>query len=220
LFELQPGVDAAGISEHQNSSIFLAKGVDLKQIPSIHRENPFAAISHLNQQRIRFLGGLHCHIINFDILEEITANVPDAFQLLSRDATSSVEHFIRFPIIVLLVMQSHKKSPGHRSVCDVEFVPWLDQNWTHNLKSLSWKEYLALTPPVFIIDFAITHIHVRSAITRKIDNVIAAIRRLLFSTPKPRTQRIDVLTRSWAHSAILRIALYEDRVQWADVENN
>ena len=202
-------------------AVFLDHGVDLEHFRALPWEEQPADIRDLPRPRIGFFGGLDDYIIDFDLLERIAVEIPDASLVLVGDATLSMERFSKFPNVHWLGFQPYEKIPGYGSAFDVALMPWLDNTWIHHSNPIKLKEYLALGLPVVTIDFPEAHYYAdHLAIARGADDFIAEVRRLLSSPPNPDSQRAAVLTKSWAHRAVLLIELCEGRVQLADRENS
>lgn len=202
-------------------AIFLDHGVDLEHFRAVTRERHPIDVRDLPRPLIGFFGGLDDYIVDFDLLERIAAELPDASLVLVGDATCSMERFSNFPNVHWLGFKPYESIPGYGSAFDVALMPWLDNNWIHHSNPIKLKEYLALGLPVVTIDFPEAHYYAdHLAIARNADDFIAAIRRLLSSPPDPKSQRAAVLTKSWAQRATLLIELCEGRVQPIAVENS
>lgn len=195
-------------------AVFLDHGVDLEHFRTVPREEQPADVRDLPRPCIGFFGGLDDYIIDFDLLERIAAEIPDASLVLVGDATLSMERFGKYPNVHWLGFRPYEKIPGYGSAFDVALMPWLDNDWIHHSNPIKLKEYLALGLPVVTIDFPEAHYYAdQLAIARGADNFIAQVRRLLDSPPDPGAQRAAVLTKSWAHGAALLIDLCEGRLQ-------
>jgi GT2 family glycosyltransferase len=202
-------------------AVFLDHGVDLGHFRAVPRERQPADMRDLPRPRIGFFGGLDDYIIDFELLERIAAEIPDASLVLIGDATLSMERFSKFPNVHWLGFQPYEKIPGYGSAFDVALMPWLDNDWIRHSNPIKLKEYLALGLPVVTIDFPEAHHYAdHLAIAHGADNFIAEIRRLLASPPDPDSQRAAVLTKSWAHRAALLIDLCEGRLQPVEIENS
>lgn len=202
-------------------AVFLDHGVDLEHFRALPWEGQPADVRELPRPRIGFFGGLDDYIIDFELLERIATEIPDASLVLVGDATLSMERFSKFPNVHWLGFQPYEKIPGYGSAFDVALMPWLNNDWIHHSNPIKLKEYLALGLPVVTIDFPEAHYYAdRMAIARGADDFIAKVRRLLSSPPDPDLQRAAVLTKSWAHRAALLIELCEGRLRPVDMENS
>jgi glycosyltransferase involved in cell wall biosynthesis len=200
-------------------AIFLDHGVDLEHFCAVPREEQPVDIRDLPRPRIGFFGGLDDYIIDFELLERVAAEFPDASLVLVGDATCSMERFSSFPNVHWIGFQSYEKIPGYGSAFDVALMPWLDNNWIRHSNPIKLKEYLALGLPVVTTDFPEAHYYANHlTIARSADDFISAIRRLLDSPPDPSSQREAVLKKSWANRATLLIDLCEGRKQSSNSE--
>jgi GT2 family glycosyltransferase/glycosyltransferase involved in cell wall biosynthesis len=202
-------------------AVFIDHGVDLHHFRALPPEEHPADIRDLPRPRIGFFGGLDDYIIDFDLLERIAVEFPEASLVLIGDATCSMERFAKYPNVHWLGFQPYEKMPGYGSGFDVALMPWLDNDWIRHSNPIKLKEYLALGLPAVTIDFPEAHYYAdHLAIARGADAFIAEIRRLLSSPPDRDVLRAAVLKKSWAHRAALLTELCEGRMQPADVEKN
>lgn len=202
-----------------NRAVFLDHGVDLDHFRTVPREHQPADVRDLPRPCIGFFGGLDDYIIDFDLLERLAAEIPEASLVLVGDATLSMERFAKYPNVHWLGFRSYEKIPGYGSAFDVALMPWLDNEWIHHSNPIKLKEYLALGLPVVTIDFPEAHYYAdHLSIARGADAFIAEVRRLLASPPAPEAQRAAVLTKSWAHRAALLVDLCEGRFQPVETE--
>lgn len=200
-------------------AVFLDHGVDLDHFRTLPWEDQPTDVRDLPRPRIGFFGGLDDYIIDFDLLERIATEIPDASLVLVGDATLSMERFSKFKNVHWLGFRPYEKIPGYGSAFDVALMPWLNNDWIHHSNPIKLKEYLALGLPVVTIDFPEAHYYAEHlTIAQDADDFIAAVRRLLVSPPDPGAQRAAVLTKSWAHRATLLIDLCEGRVQAVEME--
>jgi GT2 family glycosyltransferase len=204
----------------EGRAVFLDHGVDLEHFRALPSEVQPAELRDLPPPRIGFFGGLDDYIIDFDLLERIAAEFPNASLVLIGDATLSMERFSKYPNVHWLGFQPYEKIPGYGSAFDVALMPWLDNDWIRHSNPIKLKEYLALGLPVVTIDFPEAHYYAdHLAIARGADDFIAQLRRLLASPTDPALQRAAVLTKSWAHRAAFLTDLCEGRLQPVEIEN-
>ncbi len=200
------------LSSTKTRAIFLDHGVDLDHFRAVSPEVQAVDIRDLPRPRIGFFGGLDDYIVDFDLLERIATEFPDASLVLVGDATCSMERFRKLPNVHWLGFRRYEQIPGYGSAFDVALMPWLDNNWIQHSNPIKLKEYLALGLPVVTTEFPEAHYYANHlAIARNADDFISAIRRLLVSPPEPSSQRKAVLNKSWAHRASLLIDLCEGR---------
>lgn len=201
-------------------AIFLDHGVDLDHFQALPYQDQPVDIRDLPRPRIGFFGGFEEYTIDFDLLERIAAEFPEASLVLVGDATCSMERFRKFPNVYWLGYRPYESIPGYGSAFDVAIMPKPVSNWIHHSNPIKLKEYLALGLPVVTTDFPEAHYYSEHlAIARDADDFVAKLRRLLSTPPKPTIQRSAVLTASWAHTAKLLIDLCEGRVKTANMDD-
>jgi hypothetical protein len=185
----------------EERAIFLDHGVDLKHFRAVPREEQPIDIRDLPRPRIGIFGSLDDYIVDFDLLERVAADFPDASLVLVGDATCSMERFSRFPNEHWLGFRPYEKIPGYGSAFDVALLP------------------LELGLSVVTTDFTEPRDYANHlVIARSADVLVSEIRRLLDSSPNPSSQRAAVLNKSWAHRATLLIDLCEGRIQSSNLE--
>jgi GT2 family glycosyltransferase/glycosyltransferase involved in cell wall biosynthesis len=195
-------------------AFFLDHGVDLEHFRAAPHNAQPDNVRNLPRPRIGFFGGLDDYIIDFDLLERIAAELPEATLILIGDATCSMARFSRFPNVHWLGFQPYEKIPGYGSAFDVALMPWLRNDWIRHSNPIKLKEYLALGLPVVTIDFPEAHHYAdHLAIARDSDEFVAAIRRLLSAPPSADLQRAAILSKSWERRAAVLIDLCEGREQ-------
>jgi GT2 family glycosyltransferase len=138
---------------------FLDHGVDLELFrPRPESEEPadLRAIAH---PRIGFFGGFDDYIIDFDLLEKLARELPDAQLVLIGDATCPMTRFEGLPNVHWLGHRPYEDIPRYGSGFDVALMPWLDNEWIRHSNPIKLKEYLALGLPVVSTDFPEAHHH-------------------------------------------------------------
>jgi GT2 family glycosyltransferase len=202
-------------------AVFLDHGVDLDHFRALPWDRQAADTRDLPRPRIGFFGGLDDYIIDFDLLERLATEIPEASLVLVGDATLSMERFTRFKNVHWLGFKPYEEIPAYGSAFDVALMPWLGNEWIRHSNPIKLKEYLALGLPVVTIDFPEAHYYAEHlAIAKNADDFIAQVRHLLSSPPNAAAQRAAVLTKSWAHRAALLIDLCEGRTQAVDVASH
>jgi GT2 family glycosyltransferase/glycosyltransferase involved in cell wall biosynthesis len=201
-------------------AVFLDHGVDLEHFRALPWERQAAQTRDLPGPRIGFFGGLDDYIIDFDLLERLATEIPEASLVLIGDATLSMERFSKFKNVHWLGFQPYERIPAYGSTFDVALMPWLDNEWIRHSNPIKLKEYLALGLPVVTTDFPEARYYAEQlAIARSADDFVAQVRRMLASPPDAASQRAAVLSQSWAHRAALLVDLCESRAQPVDVAN-
>jgi GT2 family glycosyltransferase/glycosyltransferase involved in cell wall biosynthesis len=146
--------DTAGDRAH-----FLDHGVDLELFrprPAAEEPEDLRDIPH---PRIGFFGGFDDYIIDFDLLEQVARELPDAHLVLIGDATCPMTRFDGLPNVHWLGHRPYEEIPRYGSGFDVALMPWLDNEWIRHSNPIKLKEYLALGLPVVSTDFPEAHHH-------------------------------------------------------------
>jgi GT2 family glycosyltransferase/glycosyltransferase involved in cell wall biosynthesis len=178
---------------------FLDHGVDLQHFQ--RRDELPADLAAIPGPRIGFFGSLDDYLVDFDLLERIAQEFPEASLVLIGDATISMERFEKYPNVHWLNFRPYAEIPGYGTGFDVAIMPWLDNDWIQHANPIKLKEYLALGLAVVSTDFPEVHHYAdRIRIAEKgHDGFIAAVRQTLVdggqSTPQAR--RETVLPASW-----------------------
>ncbi|SDY60725.1 Glycosyltransferase, GT2 family [Amycolatopsis xylanica] len=142
-------------SEHDHTgdrAHFLDHGVDIDHFrPRTELPEDLASIPG---PRIGFFGALDDFLVDFDLLERIAAELPDASLVLIGDSTHAMERFDKHPNVYWLGFRSYATIPDYGSGFDVAIMPWLDNEWIQHSNPIKLKEYLALGLPVVSTGFA------------------------------------------------------------------
>ncbi|MDT7724333.1 MAG: hypothetical protein QOI21_909 [Actinomycetota bacterium] len=131
---------------------FLDHGVDIAHF--VHRAELPADIAAIPGPRIGFFGALDDFLVDFDLLEQIAAELPEVSLVLIGDSTHPMERFDKYPNVYWLGFRSYETIPAYGSGFDVAIMPWLDNQWIHHSNPIKLKEYLALGLPVVSSNFA------------------------------------------------------------------
>ncbi|MFE3779778.1 glycosyltransferase [Amycolatopsis sp. NPDC059090] len=131
---------------------FLDHGVDIDHFR--HRRELPADLAEIGGPRIGFFGALDDFLVDFDLLERIAAELPEASLVLIGDATRTMERFDKYPNVYWLGFRSYATIPAYGSGFDVAIMPWLDNEWIRHSNPIKLKEYLALGLPVVSTGFA------------------------------------------------------------------
>ncbi|MGX7824055.1 glycosyltransferase [Actinokineospora sp. 24-640] len=185
--------DAVGQRAH-----FLDHGVDLRHFQ--RRAELPADLAAIPGPRIGFFGGLDDYLVDFDLLERLAAEIPEASLVLVGDTSISMERFEKYPNLHWLGFKPYAEIPGYGTGFDVAIMPWLDNDWITHANPIKLKEYLALGLATVSTDFPeVRHYADRIAVVKGHDAFVAAVRDALrtggLSTPDGR--RASVLSASW-----------------------
>jgi glycosyltransferase involved in cell wall biosynthesis len=126
---------------------FLDHGVDLEHFRHRGDDEPedIRAIPH---PRIGFFGALDDYTVDFELLQKVAREIPDAQLVLVGRATCSMAELERLPNVHWLGFKSYEEIPRYGSAFDVGLMPWLDNQWIQSSNPIKMKEYLALGLPI------------------------------------------------------------------------
>ncbi|MFC7618135.1 glycosyltransferase [Actinokineospora soli] len=177
---------------------FLDHGVDLEHFQ--RRSSLPEELAAIPGPRIGFFGGLDDYLVDFDLLERLATDIPEASLVLVGDTSISMERFAKHPNIHWLGFKPYAEIPGYGSGFDVAIMPWLDNEWITHANPIKLKEYLALGLATVSTDFPeVRHYADRITIAQGHDAFVKAVRDVLenggLSTPEGR--RSSVLSSSW-----------------------
>lgn len=145
------------IEETRGRGVFFDHGVDVEHF-TIDDDVPEPAdLRPIPHPRIGFFGGLDDYIIDFDLLERIARDLPDAQLVLIGDATCSMDRFERFPNVHWLGYKPYAEIPRYGAGFDVGIFPGLESKWTKYANPIKLKEYLALGLPIVTSDLPEVH---------------------------------------------------------------
>lgn len=196
---------------------FLDHGVDLdhfrRRVPD--QEPEPADMLAIPRPRVGFFGGLDDYLVDFDLLERLAIEIPEAHLVLIGDSSVSMSRFGPLRNVHWLGFRPYETIPMYGAGFDVALMPWLRNDWIAASNPIKLKEYLALGLPVVTIDFPearryrdVIHIaedgaefvaHVRAVLAAEATSDAAANR------------RAAVLTSSWDRRAAELVELSESK---------
>jgi len=178
---------------------FLDHGVDLAHFGS---PGPTPTdVAHLPSPRIGFFGGFDDYIIDFDLLERIAIDVPEAHLLLIGDATCPMDTLTRHPNVTWLGPRSYEDIPAYGSTFDVALMPWLQNDWIRYCNPIKMKEYLVLGLPIISTPFPeVNRFTDWVEVAADPEIFIKLVREALTDPGSPRPQ-LDTSDWSWAGRA-------------------
>jgi GT2 family glycosyltransferase/glycosyltransferase involved in cell wall biosynthesis len=183
---------------------FLDHGVDVAHFrPRSAVELP-ADLAAIPGPRIGFFGALDDFVVDFDLLEHVAAELPEASLVLIGDSTYPMERFARYGNVHWLGRRPYEEIPAYGSGFDVAIMPWVDTPWIHRSNPIKLKEYLALGLPVVSTEFAeLDEYRDRVRAASDPAGFVAAIRESLEIGPllDPEKLRESVLGYSWRSRA-------------------
>ncbi|GAA1276713.1 glycosyltransferase [Saccharothrix xinjiangensis] len=189
---------------------FLDHGVDVDHFtarPEHERPDDVRAIPG---PRIGFFGALDDFVVDFDLLERVAAELPDASLVLIGDATHPMERFDKHPNVHWLGFRPYSLIPAYGSAFDVAIMPWQDNSWIRHSNPIKLKEYLSLGLPVVSTDFAeLASYTDRVRATTTHADFVEAVRATLSQGPlqSPHSLRASVLPHSWHSKATTLLTL-------------
>ncbi|MEU3642527.1 glycosyltransferase [Lentzea sp. NPDC034063] len=177
---------------------FLDHGVDVDHFT--RRTELPADIASVPGPRIGFFGSLDDYLVDFDLIEKVAQEFPEASVVLIGDATCSMERYDKYPNVHWLDFRSYDQIPGYGSGFDVALMPWLDNDWIKHANPIKMKEYLALGLAVVSTDFPEVErygdvIRIAQGEADFIDQIRLTLKDGGLKTPAER--RAAVLTASW-----------------------
>jgi glycosyltransferase involved in cell wall biosynthesis len=189
---------------------FLDHGVDVEHFRPRPADELPADLRALPGPRIGFFGALDDFVVDFDLLEHVAAEIPEASLVLIGDSTYPMERFARYGNVHWLGRRPYEEIPAYGSGFDVAIMPWVDTPWIHRSNPIKLKEYLALGLPVVSTEFAELEDY-RDRVRTATDpaGFVTAIRESLELGPllDPEKLRESVLGYSWRSRAdVLRRA--------------
>ncbi|MCS7481282.1 glycosyltransferase [Umezawaea endophytica] len=189
---------------------FLDHGVDVDHFR--RTEDLPADLASIPGPRIGFFGSLDDYLVDFDLLERVAVEFPNASLVMIGDATCSMERYEKYQNAHWLDFRSYAQIPAYGSGFDVALMPWLDNDWIKHANPIKMKEYLALGLAVVSTDFP--EVARYSDVIRVAPDHTAFIemirRTLADGGPKtPEERRAAVLTASWDSRALELMALAE-----------
>ncbi|NUT47049.1 MAG: glycosyltransferase, partial [Saccharothrix sp.] len=179
---------------------FLDHGVDVDHFTARPAHEWPDDVRAIPGPRIGFFGALDDFVVDFDLLERVAAELPEASLVLIGDANHPMGRFDRYPNVHWLGFRPYETIPAYGSAFDVAIMPWQDNDWIKRSNPIKLKEYLALGLPVVSTDFAELAAYtdrVRAAGTH--EAFVDAIRATLATGPlqPAATLRTSVQPHSW-----------------------
>ena len=191
---------------------FLDHGVDLQHF--MRRERLPSDIVDVPTPRVGFFGALDESVVDFDLLELVASEIPDASLVLIGDANSPMGRLTKYPNVHWLGARSYDDIPAYGSAFDVALMPWLDNEWIRYANPIKLKEYLALGLAVVSTDFPeVRHYSDHVAIATSHSEFVSLVRDAIHQGGvSDRTHRREsVSCMSWESRASKLIELAEER---------
>jgi glycosyltransferase involved in cell wall biosynthesis len=196
----------------EGRAFFLDHGVDLDHFQARPAETEPADLASIPHPRIGFFGSLDDYLVDFDLLELVAREIPEAQLVLIGDATCSMRRFDSLPNVHWLGFRPYDEIPAYGSGFDVALMPWLQNEWIQSCNPIKLKEYLALGLPTVSVDFPEVRRYAGPvSIAGDRDAFVAQVRAALFG-PDPVSaadRRAAVAGASWQGRAKALVALAE-----------
>jgi glycosyltransferase involved in cell wall biosynthesis len=193
-------------------AVFLDHGVDLRHFRRHGEDDLPPDVCAIPRPRVGFFGALDGQVLDFDLLERLAADLPDASLVLIGDADRPMERFAPYPNVRWLGRRPYEAIPAYGSAFDVAIMPWINSEWIRSANPIKLKEYLALGLPVVSTDFAeVAGYRDRVRVAGSSEDFVRAVRESLAGgglLPADRL-RESVLDYSWDSRAQLLITAAE-----------
>jgi glycosyltransferase involved in cell wall biosynthesis len=143
--------------ETNGHGVFFDHGVDVARFNEADGLPDPADLAPIPHPRVGFFGGLDDYVIDFDLLERIARDLPDAQLVLVGEATCSMDRFEQYENVHGLGYKPYADIPRYGAGFDVGILPRLDSKWSKYTNPIKLKEYLALGIPVVTRDLPEAH---------------------------------------------------------------
>ncbi|QFU94123.1 glycosyltransferase [Amycolatopsis sp. YIM 10] len=191
---------------------FLDHGVDLDHFRARPVSEQPADLRRIPGPRIGFFGALDEFVVDFELLERVAAELPEASLVLIGDSGHPMDRFDKYPNVYWLGFRSYETIPAYGSGFDVALMPWQDTPWIHHSNPIKLKEYLALGLPVVSTEFAeLAKYEGRVRVAPGHARFVEAVRETLHrgGTRTPEQLRASVADYSWHSRAAALTAITE-----------
>ena len=128
--------------------ILLDHGVDLEHFTHRPPEEVPADLAAIPTPRVGYFGNLADYRVDFDLLERLAREIPDAQLVLIGEATLSMDRLEGLSNVHWLGPRPYEEIPRYGSGFDVGIMPYLRNEWIRHSNPIKLKEYLALGLPV------------------------------------------------------------------------
>lgn len=193
-------LEADETSQTGERAYFLDHGVDANHFRRRDSEDEPADLARIAHPRIGFFGGLDDYTVDFDLLERVAREIPEAQLVLVGRAMCDMSRFDGLDNVHFLDFKPYQEIPSYGSGFDVALMPWLRNEWIRHCNPIKLKEYLALGLAVVTTDFPeIAHYEGLVRVAQNSDQFVDLVRKSLqdggVSTPVKR--RASVAESTW-----------------------
>jgi glycosyltransferase involved in cell wall biosynthesis len=192
---------------------FLDHGVDLDHFRPVGPDRLPADLSAIPGPRIGFFGALDELVVDFDLLERLAKELPDASLVLIGDSSHPMDRFDAYPNVHWLGFRPYSEIPAYGSGFDLAIMPWVRSSWIESCNPIKLKEYLALGLPVVSTEFAeVRHYREHVQVAADAGEFVDLVRATLADPGPavPEQRRRVVVGHSWRSRADLVQKLVSD----------
>lgn len=183
---------------------YLGHGLDLDHFTRVPTDEQPADIRSIPGPRIGFFGGIDDYVVDLELIERLSVELPDAQVILIGDATCNLDRLTARPNVTWLGMRPYEEIPAYGSAFDVAIMPWLSNSWIRFCNPIKLKEYLALGLPVVTTDYPELASMLRYVRVATPDGFSTAVREALAEPLTPEAvarRRVAVARDTWSTKA-------------------
>jgi glycosyltransferase involved in cell wall biosynthesis len=123
---------------------FLDHGVDVQHFRRRDRGDEPADLRGIPRPRLGYFGGLDDYTVDFDLIDKLARELPEAHVVLVGRAMGSLDRLKRHTNVHCLGFKPYESIPAYGSGFDLALMPWQRNEWINNCNPIKLKEYLAL----------------------------------------------------------------------------
>ena len=197
-------------------AVFIDHGVDTDLFrPDAQRA---ADIPPLDGPVMGFFGGLNDYVVDFELLDRLARDIPEATLLLIGSAGVDMTSLTSHPNVIWLGYRPYEAIATYGVAFDVALMPWLQNEWIAASNPIKMKEYLALGLPVVSMPFPeADHYHPWIEQADGHDAFVSAVRRVLSEPIDDAAQRVEaVQPHTWRRRAKELLSIVEGGRQTVD----
>jgi GT2 family glycosyltransferase/glycosyltransferase involved in cell wall biosynthesis len=180
----------------RGTQVFLGHGVDYDRFASVAGDDVPPDIAGIPAPRVGFFGGIDDYVIDFELLQRLARELPEANIVLIGAATCDMSSLTKYDNVYWLGAREYSDIPSYGAAFDVAIMPWLQNEWIQNCNPIKTKEYLALGLPVVSSFYPeSTYVADVIAVASNHDEFLSMVRTALagngVSTPQLRRARVE-----------------------------
>jgi len=136
-------------------AIFLDHGVDYDLFASAaDQPSTPAEVGGLKHPIIGYFGDIDAHIVDVEMLEELTALLPEMSFVFVGTSTTDTGPLAKRPNVTMIPRKPYDVVPQYGKCFDVAIMPWRRNEWIDSCNPIKLKEYLALGKAVVSTPFS------------------------------------------------------------------